>query len=163
MYRGVRAQNKSVLWCIVRANCFLLLFVLVDFWIIGDTEYQFSRIFWSWYVDVCYFRQIYSVVTLLIVHVHNSLVFFRLWIIGNIIMPLIEQITTMCMIRISNYQKYILRLSFEKIINRINSLDTSRTTIEIYEVLEKKEIVEMPNINYLLTLYVSIFPLLVSI
>lgn len=78
-------------------------------------------------------------------------------------MPLIEQIITMSMIRISNYQKDILRLPFEKIINRINSLDTSRTTIEIYEVREKKEIVEMPNINYLLTLYVSIFPLLVSI
>lgn len=78
-------------------------------------------------------------------------------------MPLIEQIITMSMIRISNYQKDILRLPFEKIINRINSLDTSRTTIEIYEVREKKGIVEMRNINYSLTLYVSIFPLLVSI
>lgn len=141
----------------------MLLFVLVDCWIIGDTEYQFSSIFWSWYIGVYYFRQLYSVVTLLIVHVHNSLVFFTLWNIGNYIVPLIEQIITMSMIRISNYQKDILRLPFEKIINRINSLDTSRTTIEIYEVREKKEIVEMPNINYLLTLYVSIFPLLVSI
>lgn len=138
MYRSVHAQNISVLWCIVRAYYFLLLFVLVDCWIIGDTEYQFSRIFWSWYIGVYYFRQLYSVVTLLIVHVHNSLVFFTLWIIGNIIVPLIEQIITMSMIRISNYQKDILRLPFEKIINRINSLDTSRTTIEIYEVREKK-------------------------
>lgn len=116
----------------------MLLLVLVDCWIIGDTEYQFSRIFWSWYIGVYYFRQLYSVITLLIVHVHNSLVFFTLWIIGNIILPLIEQIITMSMIRISNYQKDILRLPFEKIINRINSLDTSRTTIEIYEVREKK-------------------------
>lgn len=141
----------------------MLLFVLVDCWIIGDSEYQFSRIFWSWYIGVYYFRQLYSVVTLLIVHVHNSLVFFTLWIIGkiNIIVPLIEQIITMSMIRISNYQKDILRLPFEK--NHQQDKLLGHFQDYYWNIWKKKEIVEMPNINYLLTLYVSIFPLLVSI
>lgn len=141
----------------------MLLFVLVDCWIIGDTEYQFSRIFWSWYIGVYYFRQLYSVVTLLIVHVHNSLVFFRLWIIGNIIVPLIEQIITMSMIWISNYQKDILRLPSEKSTTGWTPWTLPGLLLKYMKSVKKKEIVEMPNINYLLTLYVSIFPLLVSI